>query len=238
MLTAKVFGQLPTAIAVFSLLAGFNLSSVEAFGQSDKPAKPRTTSGSNNLDGGIASCASATPLQIKPILNSEYANFPMNWAEGHVYRFGLLRSAQEYDQVFQPAAVAGDRRAHAPDPKIYEKEMIVTISRIMKAPANLDAALQINSIHLQAGDRDGLYVYFSFQDGPESATHTVKATASVRIPRHDVTKVIFVESSKGTYRHVGPEFEGNRGTGAAGELNVEQGQWLSPAAEVPKPSKP
>ena len=243
MRTTRVFSQQPTTIAVFSLLIGVNFSLAEVFGQSEKPAKLGITTSSNERDGTLSGSPPRAELfHLNRIRSSDYANFPVNWAEGHVYRLGLLRSAREYDQVFQPAAAAGDRRPSAPDPKIYEKEMIVTISRVIKAPANpakLNDAIQINGIYLREGDVErALYVYFTCTDGPESASHTVKATASVRILKREVPKVIFVEFSEGKSLDAKHRWLGQENTAVVGELNIDEGQWLLPEAQSPKPSQP
>ncbi len=152
----------------------------------------------------------AKPIKFRPILSSQYANFPVNWPQNSVYRLGLLRSAQEYDQVFSAAAVAGNRLPYAPDPKIYENEMIVVVSRVATARSNLDRALEIESIKAKGKT---LVVTFTFRDAPKNASYSVKVTGAARIPKQAVERVEFYEGKK-----------------PVGELQVDKGQWLLPEA--------
>ncbi len=144
-------------------------------------------------DASGNSAAAPMPIKFKPILSGDYDNFPVNWPAEQVYRFSLMRSAAEYDQVFQAAAVGGAQKPYAPDPKIYEKEMIVSVSRVTPAPADLDKALRIDKIVAKGKT---LEVYFTFRAGPKSASYTAKVTGAARIPKRELQKVIFFEGQK------------------------------------------
>ncbi len=122
------------------------------------------------------------PVKFRPILSSQYANFPVNWPANHLYRLGLVRSAQEYDQVFNAAAVAGNRTPYAPDPKIYENEMIIVVSRVTGAGGDLDRALAIERIVAKGKT---LEVTFKFREGPKNASYSVKVTGAARIPKQN-----------------------------------------------------
>lgn len=152
------------------------------------------------------------PIKFRPILSSQYANFPVNWSANRVYRLGLLRSAREYDQVFHAAAVAGNRQPYAPDSKIYENEMILVISRVTTARGNLDKAIEIDRIVAKGKT---LEVSFTFREGPKNASYSVKVTGAARLPKQEVERVVFFEGKK-----------------PVGELQVDKGQWLVPEAEV------
>lgn len=165
-----------------------------------------------------SSANAVQPIKFRPILSSQYANFPANWPSRDLYRLGLLRSAKEYDQVFHAAAVGGNRLPFAPDPKIYENEMILVIARVTGARGNLDKALVIDSV---VSKGKTLEVTFTFRESSKNASYSVKVTGAARIPKQDVSRVQFFEGKK-----------------LVGELQVDKGQWLLPEAEAAEQVEP
>ena len=150
-------------------------------------------------------------VNFQPIRSRDYANFPTGWSAGTLYRLGLIRTPADYAQVFQPAAVAGNQQPYAPPAELYEREMIVVIGRVARATRNPDQTLKIEKV-IQKGKT--LDVFFSFKDGPKSATYSVKATAAVRIPKQVITQLRFFEATE-----------------IVGELKIAEGEWLQPAPE-------
>jgi hypothetical protein len=149
-------------------------------------------------------------LEFRRVKSNAYANFPVNWSD-KIYRFGLIRSVDEYDQVFQPAAFGGNKKPYAPDADLYEKEMLLIVGRVTRAPADIDQALVIEEVVVK--DKT-LEVTFRFQEGPASSTYSVKAMSVVRVPRREVDRVIFFDHET-----------------KVDELKVDQGQWLIPVSD-------
>lgn len=197
-------------IAITQLLIGCSGLSASVSGEAGELTTQEVDEGTSSNQG--------KPIKFRPILSSQYANFPANWSANRVYRLGLLRSAQEYDQVFHAAAVAGNRLPYAPDPKIYENEMILVISRVTTARGNLDRAIEIDRIVAKGKT---LEVTFAFREGPKNASYSVKVTGAARIPKQEVERVVFFEGKK-----------------PVGELQMDQGQWLVPEAEVEETQVP
>ena len=179
----------------------------EATNKQDAAAQKATRTADDSSSALDANQSEA--IEFKSLYGSEFASFPVNWAAESTYRFALIRKPDEFEQVFQPAAVAGNKKPYAPPAELYEQEMIVLVGRVTPAPSNLDKSLQIESI--LAKDKT-LEVRFSFRPGPKSASYTVKVTGMARLPQRDVTRVVFFEGEK-----------------QVGELKIEDGEWLLPA---------
>lgn len=151
----------------------------------------------------------AEALEFRRIRADDYANFPVNWSSERPYRVGLIRSLEDYEKVFNAAAFGGNRRPYGPEAKLFEQEMLIVVGRVIPAPANLDQAMVIERVVAKG---QTLEVTFRSRPGPDTATYTVKAMATVRVPRRDVERVVFLEGDK-----------------KVEELDVASGQWLFPA---------
>lgn len=171
-------------------------------------ANPRVESPQDVADGGEQEPTQAEKIEFHRIKMDDYANFPVNWSAKGTYRLGLIRSADEYSQVFQPAAVAGNRKPFAPNAEFYDKEMVLIVGRVTPAPGDIEQALVIEQVIAKGKT---LEVIFRFRPGPASANYSVKAMSTVRIPVRDIERVIFRE-----------------GETKIDELKIDQGQWLMP----------
>lgn len=147
-------------------------------------------------------------LEFQPILSRDYANFPVNWSAKERYRLGLIRTPEQYDQVFQPAAVAGNTKPYSPTRELFEREMIVVVGRVTRAPRDIDKALEIKQIVVH--DKT-LVVTFTFRPGPQSAKSSAKVTGVARFAKQDIDRVVFMEDNE-----------------EVGELRIAEGQWLIP----------
>jgi len=138
----------------------------------------------------------------------EYQNFLVGWdLAGQPQRFALIRSAQEYDQLFQPAAVNGARGPFAPSPKSYEKEQILLVGREMPAPNNMEAVFEVESLQ-----EKGTMLLLKYRyKAPKPASYGVRNYLAIRLPAKAYDQVIFVENGK-----------------EVGVLQVGQGQWVKP----------
>ena len=138
----------------------------------------------------------------------EYQNFLIGWdASSQPQRFALIRSAPEYDQLFQPAAVNGARGPFAPSPKSYEKEQILLVGREMPAPTNMESVFEIESLQ----EKGGMLLLKYRYKAPKPASYEVRNYLAIRVPAKAYDRVIFVENGK-----------------EVGELQVGKGQWVKP----------
>lgn len=167
------------------------------------------------LIAGVSSLNAADegkPVKYQRIGLDEYRNFLVGWdAAAQPQRFALIRSAAEYDQLFQPAAVNGSRGPFAPAEKAYATEQILLVGRQMPAPEKLEAAFEVESLEEQG---DQLTLKYRYRE-PAAASYEVRTYLALRIPAKKYARVIFVENGK-----------------AAGELNLAEGQWAKPAPDA------
>ena len=119
MRTTRLFSQQPTTIAVFSLLISFNLSLAEVF-------RPRLKSPPSSK----LLLVQTTLLGVYPVVRERLSFFistefeavtmptsPLIGPKVTYIASGFCAVSREYDQVFQPAAVAGDRRPFCTRPE-------------------------------------------------------------------------------------------------------------------------
>jgi hypothetical protein len=151
------------------------------------------------------------PVKYQRIGLNEYQNFLIGWdTAAQPQRFALIRSAAEYDQLFQPAAVNGSRGPFAPAERSYTKEQILLVARQMPAPDRLEAVFEVESLE-EAGET--LILKYRYK-APAQASYEVRNYVALRLPAKPYERVLFIENGK-----------------EAGELNLANGEWVKPAAE-------
>jgi len=164
------------------------------------------------LSGGSLAADEGKPVKHARIGLGEYQNFLVGWdTAAQPQRFALIRSAGEYDQLFQPAATNGSRGPFAPSEKSYAQEQILLVARQMPAPQKPESAFEVESLE-ELGDQ--LTLKYRYRE-PAAASYEVRNYLALRIPAKKYAKVVFIENGK-----------------AAGELNLADGQWAKPATEA------
>jgi hypothetical protein len=147
----------------------------------------------------------------------DYQNFLKNWDEKkHAVLYALLQTPAQYDALFHPAPVMGNKRRFAPEAKLYAEEQILVVARVMAAPGNMDKVFEVERV---TETNQELVLHYRFNEPRTNATSSVKNYLAIRIPRRDYKRVVFVENGK-----------------QVGELNTAKGQWSVPAM-APEPDK-
>ncbi len=151
------------------------------------------------------------PVKYQRIGLNEYQNFLIGWdTAAQPQRFALIRSAAEYDQLFQPAAVNGSRGPFAPAKASYDKEQIVLVARQMPAPENLEAVFEVEAL-----EEEGQTLVLKYRyKAPAAASSEVRNYVALRLPAKPYERVVFIENGK-----------------EAGELKLGQGEWVTPGIE-------
>ena len=148
------------------------------------------------------------PVKYQRIDLNEYQNFLIGWDTSvQPQRFALIRSAAEYGELFQPAAVNGSRGPFAPAEKSYQQEQILLVARQMPAPNRLDAVFEIESLEEQG---ETLILKYRYQ-APAAASYEVRNYVALRLPAKPYERVVFIENGK-----------------EAGELKLAEGEWVKP----------
>ena len=148
---------------------------------------------------------------------NDYQNFLKNWDDQkQAVLYALIQTPARYDALFHPAPLMRDKRPFAPEAELYAKEQILVVARVMPAPDNMDKVFEVERV-VERGQ--ALELHYRFNEPEKGATFSVKDLLTLRIPKHDYEKVLFIENGK-----------------QIGELKPAQGQWCVPAA-TPEPNK-
>lgn len=149
------------------------------------------------------------PVKYQRMGLNEYQNFLIGWdTAAQPQRFALIRSAAEYDQLFQPAAVHGSQGPFAPAEKFYAQEQILLVARQMPAPEKLDEVFKVESLEEQGST---LVLKYRYQ-ASAAASYEVRNYLALRLPAKAYDRVVLIENGK-----------------EAGELKLADGQWVKPA---------
>jgi hypothetical protein len=179
--------------------------------------------GSTGMAWGRAKTYNRTPMlkfQRSQVYNRipmlKYQNFLGNWNErDEPLLYALIRTPKEYDQLFHPAAIAGDPRPFHPEAGLYEKSQILVVARVLSIHADLSKADEFFEVEqVTAEDRELTLRYRLKRPEPDVSDPQFKVFLSIRVPRANYRKVTIVEDGK-----------------LVGQLKPGEGLWT-----VPKPA--
>ena len=149
-----------------------------------------------------------------------YQNFPINWDEQAAPRFyALIRTPQEYNQLFHPAPLVGDSRPFQPEAGLYEKSQILMVARVFAAdpdPSKADGIFAVEQVTTTAGE---LTLRYRLQRPASDINASVdvaryKFFLALQVPKANYQKVTIFEDGK-----------------LVGQLKPTEGLWT-----VPKPA--
>jgi hypothetical protein len=156
------------------------------------------------------SFAADTGLKFEILDPGKYQSFVMNWDDQkYPALYAVIRSKAEWDKVFHPAPVMGGRQQFAPELKIFEKQVLLVVARVMPSPGDVDV-FQVESAQAAAGN---LVLKYKYQaPKPGSATFTVKHFLGVFVPKEDYATMTFIENGA-----------------RLGVLDLKNGSWRVPS---------
>ena len=157
----------------------------------------------------LSSLPAAEITTARLLNNSDYQSFIQNWDEQkNPVLYALIQTPEQWDAVFHPAPVMAQNQVFSPDPKVYAKESILIVARVIPAPGSGKKVFKLEKIDI---DGKVLTLHYQFNAPVEPASYTVKDFLGVFIPKGDYAQVIFIENGK-----------------PAGKLDIAQGQWSVP----------
>lgn len=131
-----------------------------------------------------------------------YRSFLKNWNDdAHPVFYALIRSAEEYDAFFAPAAVMGNKSPYAPDRDLYKKYNLLVVARVTKPAENGKSVFSIDKVVKNNGT---IKLYYKLGRPNESAAYKIKDGLVIKIGKSAIRKIVICENSN-----------------KAGELDVE-----------------
>lgn len=164
-----------------------------------------------------------SPVAFRTIGADEYQSFIGNWDEKKTpVLCAAIRSPAEWEAIFHPAAFGLGRNTQkkpfGPDAKIFEKEQLLIVARVITAPDGKEEPMKITGI-IATGDE--LTVNYAFTAPINAASYTIKSFAGAFVPKRDYSKITFIEN-------------GNH----AATLDLKKGQWSVPEINISKRGAP
>jgi len=145
------------------------------------------------------------PVKYRLIGPDDFQSFVKNWdSNKHPVLHALIRSSDEWDAVFGASPVMGGNLPFGPDEKLYDKEQILVVSRVVKP----SSTLKVEGV---SESNDELFLRYNFVARNPEASFTIKEYFAVVIPKHDYNAIVFIENRK-----------------RIGVLNIVKGQWSVP----------
>lgn len=117
------------------------------------------------------------PYRVIPMEN--VAAVVKNWSDENAPHYAIIGNLGEWRATFTPTVVMGDKRPTEPDPGLFNREVLVAISRVSDAPAPGERVLAVKSVARENGE---LVLTYSFMPPPRRGGHRAKSTLVVAIP--------------------------------------------------------
>jgi len=160
----------------------------------------------------LATEGGKTAVPYRTLSLETFNCFVANWdAEKQPVLCADIRTRTDWATLFKAAAVMGTAKPFAPDAKLFEKEQILVVARVMPAPDH-DQSEKIFTVETISGNDEELEFRYQYQPPDTVATYTVKLPLLVVVPKHAYRKIVFIEN-----------------TTTVGTLDLVTGQWVIPA---------
>lgn len=186
---------------------------------------------------GVMGLTAAEPVPTPPagtpvvyeVDRTFYRNFVKNWDDqANPVMMAYIRTPEQYQMVFNSAAVMWEKSVFRPNPEIFATKSIVLVARTFN-----DAVADPFEVKYMVVKGRVLEFHFTLRAGSmlcdgrsynpkcgsvESKWHPGKRWISVMVPKSDIQKLVFIENNT-----------------EVGSLNISAGQWVSPASPFLNP---
>jgi RNA polymerase sigma factor (sigma-70 family) len=160
-----------------------------------------------------APAAGSKEVKFEAFEPDKYQSFIGNWDDQkHPALYAVIRSEKDWNQVFHAAAVMGGNKPFAPNPSVFEKQMLIVFARVVPA-ASGPGGFRVENVTVADNN---LTLNFQYQAPKPAASYTVKSCVGVFVPKEDYASVAFVENGK-----------------QQGSLELKKGQWCVPESAKP-----
>jgi hypothetical protein len=167
------------------------------------------------IDDAGGGASKTKPVSFRILKDSDFQSFIKNWDDKkYPALYALIQNPAQWDAIFHPAPVmGGQNRPYCPDGKVYEKEQIVVVARVIPAP---DANLTVFNVRQVVAGNEVLVLYYRFNNPENPASYTIKSHLAVAMPKYSYKRIVFIENGK-----------------QIGILDLSKGQWSVPAMKLP-----
>jgi hypothetical protein len=142
----------------------------------------------------------------------DYQSFIKNWdQQKSPALLAVIQTPAQWETIFHPAPVMGNRRPFSPDPKLFARDLLLVVARVVPPPD--PGGQQVFKVEKVGASQGELTFSFRFAEPPNAKSYTVKEFLGVWVPKADFKKAVFIENGK-----------------ELGLLDLAQGQWSVPPA--------
>ncbi|NTG48022.1 hypothetical protein G6M04_11575 [Agrobacterium rhizogenes] len=142
--------------------------------------------------------ASRSTVPFTVVRNSAYQSFVKNWDEKkQPVLCGSIRSASEWEKIFNPAATMQNKKPFSPAASFYARKQLLVVARVVSAPSEGEQGkiFTATAVSVKNGALQLNYDYRAPQPG---GSYQIKDYLLVSIPKnaHPAGPVTFIENGK------------------------------------------
>ena len=136
-------------------------------------------------------------VDCRAIPMEDFAAFVKNWDDEEKPFSAVIRNLDEWNEVFSPAVVMGDKRPTAPDKAFFEEEALVVLSIIGPPAQDKETSLSVVALRtrgISPGPATVLHLFYLFEPPPETEGEMkVKHTVLLAISQADAQLPLLVD---------------------------------------------
>ena len=109
------------------------------------------------VSGLAADGSRAIPFRLVSLY--DYSVTVRQWANPNEPSYSIITNAGEWKLAFPPAAVMRDNRPFQPEGALFQREYLLSVSRVSDAPAQGERVLRVKSLNLVDGQVELTYQF-------------------------------------------------------------------------------
>ncbi len=133
------------------------------------------------------------PFRVVPA--DSYASFVKNWGNDEEPYYAVIRTPEQWDGAFAPAAVMGNERPFTPPPAFFEREQMLVVARVVPSGGE-GSSLAAKSLQRTGDGQEFVYTYTPPQPAAGGeAPYLKKDVLLVAAPKDLTGPFYFVEET-------------------------------------------
>ncbi|HEX8047509.1 hypothetical protein [Rhizobium sp.] len=141
---------------------------------------------------------SRSTVPFTTLRNSIYQSFIKNWDEKkQPVLCGSIRSASDWEKIFQPAATMNSKTPFSPPASFYARKQLLVVARVLSVPSEAEQG-KIFTATAVSVKNSALQMNYDYRPPQPGGGYQIKGYLLVSIPKdaHPAGTVTFIENGK------------------------------------------